>query len=373
MLKQGRDLSSHQKSFACRALQESGLRLDCRGPHEARQVSISLSRDEAHSEAHVVIGNTRVVCVVSGRLVAPYPDRPTEGSLLVSARLSVRAEACGLVQGELQRSLERALKESDCLDLESLCVTAGELVWTIACDVALLDYDGASVDAAVLSAVAALRAFRRPDVSLSHSGSLSGSLTLHSADEREPLPLAMHHSPLAVTAAIITASAPLQQKSSAAPLSSLSASLLLMDPSLLEEAAQEGAVTFSFNAHRELCGLSKHGAASSAGGGGGALSAAALVAGSAIAAEIAASRHAELSVALAELESSIERERSSRLLMMATRRRRQQVVDGAGGEQGGQREREARDEEEETEGGGIDRNDPVLSYGLVHREVFVSR
>ena len=125
---------------------------------------------------------------------------------------------------------------------------------------------------------------------------------------------------------------------------------------------------------RELCGLSKHGAASSAGGGGGggALSAAALVAGSVRAAEIAASRHAELSVALAELESSIERERSGRLLRMATRRRRQQVVDGAGGGQGGRREREAAADEEETEGG-IDRNDPVLSYGLVHREVFVSR
>jgi hypothetical protein len=29
--------------------------------------------------ATVVIGNTRVVSVLSGEIIAPYPDRPTEG------------------------------------------------------------------------------------------------------------------------------------------------------------------------------------------------------------------------------------------------------------------------------------------------------
>jgi hypothetical protein len=30
--------------------------------------------------ATVVIGNTRVVSVLSGEIIAPYPDRPTEGN-----------------------------------------------------------------------------------------------------------------------------------------------------------------------------------------------------------------------------------------------------------------------------------------------------
>jgi hypothetical protein len=37
------------------------------------------------STATVVIGNTRVVSVLSGEIIAPYPDRPTEGDALLFA------------------------------------------------------------------------------------------------------------------------------------------------------------------------------------------------------------------------------------------------------------------------------------------------
>ena len=40
---------------------------------------MSLTRAEMSATATVVIGNTRVVSVLSGEIIAPYPDRPTEG------------------------------------------------------------------------------------------------------------------------------------------------------------------------------------------------------------------------------------------------------------------------------------------------------
>lgn len=42
-------------------------------------MEVTLSRSELSATATVVIGNTRVVSVVSGEITAPYPDRPTEG------------------------------------------------------------------------------------------------------------------------------------------------------------------------------------------------------------------------------------------------------------------------------------------------------
>lgn len=56
--------------------------------------------------------------------------------------------------------------------------------------------------------MSALRAFRKPEVSVSRHDSNVGShsypiIKLHNTDEREPLPLALHHIPLAITYGII--------------------------------------------------------------------------------------------------------------------------------------------------------------------------
>jgi hypothetical protein len=103
---------------------------------------------------------------------------------------------------------------------------------------------------------------------------------------------------------------------------------------------------------RELCGLFKH-------SGGAAVSAAALVEAAKASAEVAMSRHAELSGALARLEISVENERSARLLALRSRQipPNQPPRHNKGGDGAAMAE-------------GVDRSDPVLSYGLVHKEVF---
>lgn len=41
------------------------------------------------------VGNTIVVAAVTGEVVAPYPDRPSEGILLFSVEVSPMTEAKG--------------------------------------------------------------------------------------------------------------------------------------------------------------------------------------------------------------------------------------------------------------------------------------
>jgi exosome complex component RRP45 len=49
--------------------------------------------------------------------------------------------------------LERSIRDSEALDTESLCIIAGEKVWSIICDVKILNYDGNVIDACNLAAV----------------------------------------------------------------------------------------------------------------------------------------------------------------------------------------------------------------------------
>lgn len=68
----------------------------------------------------------------------------------------------------------------------------------------ILDHNGNLADAASLSALAALLAFRRPEVTLEAGVSGGGAgegqrVVVHPPEVREPLPLSIHHTPLAVT------------------------------------------------------------------------------------------------------------------------------------------------------------------------------
>ena len=77
------------------------------------------------------------------------------------------AESHGVSQVQLSRLLDRSIRESDAIDTESLCIISGEKVWLISCDVRVLDFSGGNiVDTALLAAMSAFKAFRKPEVSV---------------------------------------------------------------------------------------------------------------------------------------------------------------------------------------------------------------
>ena len=112
----------------------------------------------------------RVLAQVSASVVKPYDDSPFEGIFTISTEFSPMAAASfeparvGPYELLLSRTLDNTLRRARAIDLESLCILAKKLVWSVRVDVHFLDHDGGLVDAACVAVVAALLSFRRPDV-----------------------------------------------------------------------------------------------------------------------------------------------------------------------------------------------------------------
>lgn len=138
---------------------------------------------------------------------------------------------------KLNRLLERCLRNSKCIDTESLCVVSGEKVWQIRVDLHLLNHDGNIMDAASIAAITALCHFRRPDVSIQGE-----DVTVYTPEERDPVPLSIHHMPICVSFSFF------QQ-----------GTYLLVDPSEREERVMDGLLVIAMNKHREICTIQSSG------------------------------------------------------------------------------------------------------------------
>ncbi|GAA6001171.1 hypothetical protein JCM10207_007443 [Rhodosporidiobolus poonsookiae] len=236
------DPSLNESAFVHAALAK-GLRLDHRAPFELREVQLRFADESGWVEC--ALGRTRVLAQVSAEVVKPLPDRPYEGFLTLHTEISPMASAAYEAgrQSEdevlMTRLLEKALRRSNAVDREALCIVAGQKVWSIRVDIHFLDDEGNLLDCASIAAITALRHFRKPDVTV-----VGEEVTIHSMDERVPVPLAIHHSPMCLTFAFFGEE-----------------SLAVLDPTHLESQLCTGTLTLTLNAQSEICVLSKQGGA----------------------------------------------------------------------------------------------------------------
>ncbi|XP_010519765.1 PREDICTED: exosome complex component RRP45A-like isoform X2 [Tarenaya hassleriana] len=184
--------------------------------------------------------------LVTAQLVQPYKDRPNEGSLSIFTEFSPMADP-SFEPGrpsesavELGRIIDRGLRESRAVDTESLCVLSGKLAWAVRIDLHILDNGGNLVDAANIAALAALLTFRRPECTL--GGENGQEVIIHEPEEREPLPLIIHHLPIAFTFGFFS-----------------EGNILVMDPTYIEEAVMGGRMTVTVNANGDICAIQKPG------------------------------------------------------------------------------------------------------------------
>ncbi|XP_068010065.1 exosome complex component RRP45 [Melanerpes formicivorus] len=233
-------LSNCERRFLLRAIEER-KRLDGRQCYDYRNVRISFGVE--YGCCIVELGKTRVLAQVSCELVPPKPNRPTEGILFFNLELSPMA-APGFEPGrqtellvKVNRLIERCLRNSKCIDTESLCVVAGEKVWQIRLDLHLLNHEGNIIDAASIAGIVALCHFRRPDVSVQGE-----EVTVYTPEERDPVPLSIHHMPICVSFAFF------QQ-----------GTYLLVDPSEREERVMDGVLVIAMNKHQEICTIQSSG------------------------------------------------------------------------------------------------------------------
>jgi exosome complex component RRP42 len=142
---------------------ENNMRIDNRKFEEFRKIEIQTGIIErAEGSARIRMGNTQIIVGVKLSVGEPFPDTPDEGVLIVNAELSPAAspefEAGPPDENaiELARVVDRAIRESHCIDLQKLCITPNEAVWNVNVDIQVIDYDGNLIDAACLASVAAL-------------------------------------------------------------------------------------------------------------------------------------------------------------------------------------------------------------------------
>lgn len=137
---------------------------------------------------------------------------------------------------EISMLLQRVIVDGAMVDLEALTVQRGRLAWTLFLDIHVLCHSGNLIDCAVLAAMSALTSFRLPQTEVSPTG----DLTIFPANEREPLPLTIHHIPFAVSFALFA-----------------DGDTVVMDPTREEPEAAQGMMTVLMSEHGELCGLHK--------------------------------------------------------------------------------------------------------------------
>ncbi|XP_053475570.1 exosome complex component RRP45 [Ictalurus furcatus] len=233
-------LSNCERVFLLKSI-EAKKRLDGRQTYDYRNIKITFGTD--YGCCTVCLGKTRVLAQVSCELVPPKDARPTEGLMFFNLELSPMASP-GFQSNRqsellvtLNRQLERCLRNSRCIDTESLCVISGEKVWQIRVDVHVLNHDGNLMDAASVAAISALSHFKRPEVAIQ-----GRDVTVFSPEERDPVPLSVYHMPICVSFAFF------QQ-----------GTYLLVDPCEKEEQVMDGLLVIAMNKHREICFIQSSG------------------------------------------------------------------------------------------------------------------
>ncbi|KAJ8940224.1 hypothetical protein NQ314_010787 [Rhamnusium bicolor] len=244
-------VSNCEKKFLIKNLSE-WTRLDGRAFDEFRKIDIEFGKDWGCCS--VSLGKTRVLAQVSCEIQEPKSSRPSEGILNINIELNTIA-APHFESGrqselsvQLNRLLEKCLKDSKAVDLESLCIKMKEKVWALRVDVNVLNHEGNILDCASVAALAALAHFRRPDVTCDGE-----EFIIHGYQQRDPIPTVIHHYPLCVTYSIFSGGH--YEHREKYHLKIDFSDYIVADPTLLEEGVADAFLSIGLNAYKELCGL----------------------------------------------------------------------------------------------------------------------
>lgn len=220
------------------ALAAKGVRADKRQPFEYRKIEIQHSPfSKPEGSAIVKIGNSTVLAGIKLGVGVPFPDSPNEGVLIANAEFSPVASPEFEVGPpeedaiELARIVDRGIRESHAIDMEKLCITAGEKVWMMNVDIHILNHDGNLIDASVLAATAALMNAKMPE----YDGE-----KINYDVKKKKLPLKWK--PVAVTFAKI-------------------GNAIIVDPTFEESKVLDAGLTVSTKDDGNICSIQKSGSA----------------------------------------------------------------------------------------------------------------
>lgn len=213
---------------------KAAIRTDGRSETQQRPLEISFGPD--YGCCLTSLGNSKVMTQITANIAEPRLTRPSEGVINIRVDLAMlgsviydtsrNSDDCV----QLSRLLHKGIRDARCIDLESLCIISGEKVWHIQVDVTVLNHEGNLIEAASISALAALAHFRRPEATVE-----DGNVVLHSFENREPIRFTMLHFPFLMKYAFFK-----------------EATISFVDPSEDEEKFCDGYLIIGANIFREI-------------------------------------------------------------------------------------------------------------------------
>lgn len=223
-----------------RDLVEEGERSDDRELNQRRNIKVETDViDKAEGSARVELGDTKVLAGIKVETGTPFPDTPNKGVFTTNVELLPMASP-EFESGppredavELARVVDRGIRESGTIDLESLVIKEGELVRIVHADVHVLDYNGNLLDAIGFAVLAALKNTTYQKIDYNEETGEQVEL-----DKEVNLPIT--DSPIPVTFAKIDDE-------------------LILDPNLDEDRAMESRITISYNDEGNINSIQKGG------------------------------------------------------------------------------------------------------------------
>jgi exosome complex component RRP42 len=159
-----------EELYALELIQQD-KRIDERKLDEFRPITINPGLiKNAEGSAEVMIGETHVIAGVKLKTGEPFPDTQEQGILIVNAEFTPLASPefesgpPGEDAIELARVVDRGLRESQCIDLDKLCITPKEKVWCVFVDIYIINDGGNLIDCAALAAISALLSAKLPKI-----------------------------------------------------------------------------------------------------------------------------------------------------------------------------------------------------------------
>ncbi|MCD6300462.1 MAG: exosome complex protein Rrp42 [Staphylothermus sp.] len=229
------------KRETIKKLIKKGERIDGRKLDEYRPIEIILNPiPKAEGSAWVKLGNTIVMTGIKLEVGTPYSDRPNEGVLQVHAEFVPLASPT-FEPGppdenaiETARVIDRSLREPRAIRLEDLAIIPGRKVWLVFNDIYLIDYDGNTIDAGMLSSMLALNLAKIPKI-------------VSIEDDNVIIDKTVKESPLPINLNVVTVTVGLLDE------------IPLVDPLLEEELVIDNKITIAFDEKGRITGIQKAG------------------------------------------------------------------------------------------------------------------
>jgi exosome complex component RRP42 len=212
-----------------------GIRFDGRKLDELRKMEVKTGIiNTSEGSASVKIGETEVLGGIKMSIEKPYPDTPTEGTIMVEAELlplsspDFEPGPPDIRSVEMARVVDRGIRESKTIDMKDLCIDKGEKAWSVSIDLLSVNYAGNLIDAFGLAALLALRNARFPEYK-------EGAVDYHKKTDRK---LILKRMPIPVTVFKL-------------------GNNFIVDPTVEEEGAVDVRLTVTTTEDGRLCALQK--------------------------------------------------------------------------------------------------------------------